>query len=133
VNPVDWKIARGDLFPMLSAQERTGYDVAGVVDAVGDGVTRFKKGDAVWGDIAPRIGTYAEYVVADDQNLDFKPEQSTFVEAAAVPLAALTAFQVRPHFPHSFVSRSHHMRYSPGIGSRRSPQGRRQGPRFGYT
>jgi len=100
VNPVDWKIARGDFSPLASAHERTGYDVAGVVEAAGDHVTRFKKGDAVWGDISPRIGTYAEYVVADDQNLDFKPEQLTFVEAAAVPLAALTAFQGLIHVAH---------------------------------
>lgn len=46
------------------------------------------------------MGTYAEFVIADDRNLDFKPKELTFVEAAAVPLAALTAFQGLVHVAH---------------------------------
>ena len=72
-----------------------GSDVAGVVEVVGDEVTRFQPGDAVFGEIH---STFAEYAVAPERYLAHKPSNSTFEEAAAVPLAGFTALQgLRDH------------------------------------
>ncbi|WP_225804476.1 NADP-dependent oxidoreductase [Streptomyces sp. NK15101] len=95
VNPVDWKtrasgalIGWGDV-PVL------GWDVSGTVEAVGPGVGIFRPGDEVFGmPLFPRqAGGYAEYVVAPARHLAPKPSSLTHVEAAALPLAALTAWQ----------------------------------------
>jgi NADPH:quinone reductase-like Zn-dependent oxidoreductase len=67
-----------------------GTDVAGIVEAVGETVTRFKPGDAVFG---CAHGAFAEYVLAREASLTLKPANRSFEEAAAVPLAALTALQ----------------------------------------
>lgn len=67
-----------------------GTDVAGIVEAVGETVTRFKPGDEVFG---CAHGSFAEYVLAREAFLTLKPANRTFEEAAAVPLAALTAIQ----------------------------------------
>jgi len=93
VNPVDWKIARGDMAPMVPIPQIPGLDCSGWVVATGDRVTRFKVGDQVWGDIAPRSGSYAEFCIADEANLDLKPNNLDIHSAAAVPLAAMTAYQ----------------------------------------
>jgi NADPH:quinone reductase-like Zn-dependent oxidoreductase len=69
-----------------------GYDVAGVVEAMGAKVTKFKKGDAVYG-YALFGGGWAEYAVLAENEAALKPKNTTFTEAAAVPLAALTAWQ----------------------------------------
>ncbi len=69
-----------------------GYDVAGVVETTGARVTKFKKGDAVYG-YALFGGGWAEYAVLAESEAALKPKSSTFTEAAAVPLAALTAWQ----------------------------------------
>ena len=69
-----------------------GYDVAGVVETTGAKVTKFKKGDAVYG-YALFGGGWAEYAVLGENEAALKPKSATFVEAAAVPLAALTAWQ----------------------------------------
>ncbi|NML18789.1 NADP-dependent oxidoreductase [Azohydromonas caseinilytica] len=96
VNPVDWKIRRGYLrqdiphrFPLVP-----GWDVSGVVDAVGEQATRFKVGDAVYSrpDIA-RDGTYAEFVVIRETELAAKPRTISHIEAASLPLAGITAYQ----------------------------------------
>lgn len=96
VNPVDWKIRRGYLkdfiphrFPLIP-----GWDVSGVVDALGEGAERFKLGDAVYSrpDIA-RDGTYAEFVVIRESELAFKPATISHIEAASLPLAGITAWQ----------------------------------------
>ena len=75
-----------------------GWDIAGRIVAVGQDVTNFKVGDAVFArpDIDPtgRNGSYAEYTVVKADKLAFKPENITFNQAAAVPLAALTALQM---------------------------------------
>jgi len=68
-----------------------GADVAGLVEAVGPGVSRFRPGDAVFGEISQ--GGFAEYACAAEDVLVSKPESVTFEEAAAVPVAALTALQ----------------------------------------
>lgn len=67
-----------------------GTDVAGIVEAVGETVTRFKPGDEVFG---CAHGAFAEYVLAREAYLMSKPANRSFAEAAAVPLAALTALQ----------------------------------------
>ncbi len=94
VNPVDAMIrsgkyekAFGTTLPLIP-----GYDIAGIVEKSGAKVTRFKPGDAIyaypmWG------GGYAEYDVVDETETALKPKSINFVEAAAVPLAALTAWQ----------------------------------------
>jgi NADPH:quinone reductase-like Zn-dependent oxidoreductase len=69
-----------------------GYDVAGVVEKAGAKVTKFKKGDAVYG-YALFGGGWAEYAVLAENEAALKPKTATFTDAAAVPLAALTAWQ----------------------------------------
>lgn len=69
-----------------------GYDVAGVVEKTGAKVTKFKKGDAVYG-YALFGGGWAEFAVLAENEAALKPKSSTFTESAAVPLAALTAWQ----------------------------------------
>ncbi|MGF1426237.1 NADP-dependent oxidoreductase [Kitasatospora sp. LaBMicrA B282] len=96
VNPVDWKIRAG-VFPpgALGAPPFVqGWDVAGVV-AAGPRVTRFQPGDEVFGLIwFPRQGGgYAEYVTAPARQFARKPASLSFAEAAALPLAGLTAWQ----------------------------------------
>ncbi len=71
-----------------------GSDLAGVVEAVGKKVTKFQAGDAVFGDNMPGgFGTYAEYVSVPEKELALKPENVSFVEAAAAPQAAEVALQ----------------------------------------
>ena len=75
-------------------KKRLGADVSGIVEAVGSGVTRFRPGDAVFGELpAAHGGTFAENVCAGEAYLAPKPENLTHAEAAAVPLAAITALQ----------------------------------------
>ncbi len=69
---------------------RVGSDVAGIVEEVGPGATRFRPGDEVFGYCA---GAFAEYAVAREARLVAKPAISTFAEAAACPIAAITAVQ----------------------------------------
>ena len=98
VNPVDLHLMRGKPFFLrlmsggLRAPKRKvpGHDVAGRVEAVGRHVTQLKPGDDVFG--ADR-GAFAEYVCAKEDNLARKPANSSFENAAALPIAALTALQ----------------------------------------
>lgn len=69
-----------------------GYDIAGIVEKVGGGITKFKVGDAVYAYVLFG-GGWAEYAVTNEDEAAVKPKSLTFVEAAAVPLAALTAWQ----------------------------------------
>ncbi len=97
VNPVDWKTREGSgMAGVLGAPPFIlGWDVAGVVEQVGFGVTVLKPGDEVYGmPWFPRAaGGYAEYVTAPSRQFARKPSRLSFEEAAAVPLAALTAWQ----------------------------------------
>lgn len=97
VNPVDWKIREGHLKQMIPypLPLTLGWDVSGVVDAVGAAVTRFKVGDAVYSrpDIK-RNGTYAEYVAIREDEIAHKPKTISHVEAASLPLAGITAWEV---------------------------------------
>lgn len=71
-----------------------GVDVAGYVEAVGEAVTKFKVGDAVFGDLSESgFGAFAEYVCAPEQALALKPGNMSFEEAAALPHAAMLAWQ----------------------------------------
>ncbi|HEY9662518.1 MAG TPA: NAD(P)-dependent alcohol dehydrogenase, partial [Allocoleopsis sp.] len=71
-----------------------GFDVAGRVEAVGQAVTQFKPGDAVFGDLSEcGFGAFAEYVCATESALVLKPDTISFEQAAAVPGAALAALQ----------------------------------------
>lgn len=97
VNPVDWKTrAGGGMAGLQSMPLVLGWDVSGVVEEVGFGVTTLKPGDEVYG--MPRFphaaSAYAEYVTAPSRHFAKKPESLTHVEAAALPLAALTAWQI---------------------------------------
>jgi NADPH:quinone reductase-like Zn-dependent oxidoreductase len=94
VNPVDWKTrAGGGMAGLQSMPLVLGWDVSGVVEEVGFGVTTLKPGDEVYG--MPRFphaaSAYAEYVTAPSRHFAKKPDNLTHVEAAALPLAALTA------------------------------------------
>ena len=97
VNPVDWKTRAGQgmaglqTFPLI-----LGWDVSGVVEKVGFGVHTLKPGDEVYGmPWFPRAaGAYAEYVTAPSRQWARKPATLDHVHAAAVPLAALTAWQI---------------------------------------
>lgn len=98
VNPVDWKIRAGYLDGLLDTQFPVvpGWDVAGVVEAVGQDATEFTVGDEVYGYVRKdwvHGGTFAELVAAPVRTLARKPASLTFEEAAAVPLAGLTAYQ----------------------------------------
>jgi len=101
LNPYDWHFMRGEpvLFrPMMGVGVRRprrqtilGSDISGVVEAVGEGITRFRPGDDVYGTKGP--GACAEYTVTKEKGLALKPANLGFEEAAAVPMAALTALQ----------------------------------------
>jgi NADPH:quinone reductase-like Zn-dependent oxidoreductase len=101
VNPVDWKIRRGDLklFLWLSFPYVPGGDVAGEVVEVGPGVSQFKPGDAVVAFVdTKRGGGYAELAVVKESAAALKGESLSFVEAASLPIAACTALQgLRDH------------------------------------
>lgn len=96
VNPVDWKIRKGYLKTMIpyDLPLTLGWDVSGVVAAVGPGVTQWKAGDAVYSrpDIR-RQGTYAEFVVVRADELAAKPATISHVEAASLPLVSITAWE----------------------------------------
>jgi NADPH:quinone reductase-like Zn-dependent oxidoreductase len=94
VNPVDWKVrARGGL--LGEPPFTVGWDVAGVVEEVGFGVTRFVPGDRIFG--MPRFpreaAAYAEYVTSPSRQLARIPDELGDVEAGGLPLAGLTAWQ----------------------------------------
>ncbi|MER7669615.1 NADP-dependent oxidoreductase [Kitasatospora sp. NPDC096128] len=94
VNPVDVAVRAGAL-PLLGEPEFTvGWDVSGVVEAAGPGA-RYRVGEEVYGmPFFPRAaGAYAEYVAAPSRQLARKPATLDHTEAAALPLAALTAWQ----------------------------------------
>ncbi|MDZ4768542.1 MAG: NAD(P)-dependent alcohol dehydrogenase [Chloroflexota bacterium] len=102
VNAADWLFLRGDalLVRLMAGGVRSpknktlGVDTAGVVEAVGASVTRFKPGDAVYGDLSTSgAGGFAEYVAVPEKFLALKPTTLSFEAAAAVPLAGSTALQ----------------------------------------
>lgn len=94
INPVDWKLRDGMGRSMLKPPFTLGFDVSGVVDAVDPTAKDFKPGDEVFAYLAlARGGGYAEYAVVPAKDLAKKPAKIDHIHAAAVPLAALTAWQ----------------------------------------
>ena len=96
VNPVDWKIRDGYGKQMFNHQMPLilGWDVAGTIEAIGPEVEKFKLGDAVYGYTSLlRDGAYAEFAIAKQAEIALKPKSLDFVQAAAVPVGALTAWQ----------------------------------------
>ncbi len=114
VNARDWHVMRGDPYLARLAlptvmgwrgpkRRIRGTDVAGRVEAVGAGVDRFRPGDEVYGDLGDAHGAFAEYVCAPADQIEFKPDNLSFEQAATMPLAGSTALiglrdlgQVRP-------------------------------------
>lgn len=101
INPIDWKLREGYLqegvpfeFPII-----LGWDAAGVIKQVGKNVTSFQVGDEIFARpaLTPN-GTYAAYTAVDEKLLAMKPKNISFEEAAAVPLAGLTAWQCLVNF-----------------------------------
>jgi NADPH:quinone reductase-like Zn-dependent oxidoreductase len=99
VNLSDWECLRGS--PMYArigglrapVRRTLGSDIAGVIDAVGEGVTHFRPGDPVYGDNLALKGGFAEYAVAPESALAHKPAQLTFAEASTIPQAGAIAMQ----------------------------------------
>lgn len=92
VNPIDWKIrgGRGRKFGM-ELPLILGADFAGTVEESGAEISRYKKGDSVYGKIL--VGCYAEYVVVKENELVKKPTNLDFKHAVSVPMGALTSWQ----------------------------------------
>src|SRR5688572_11187684 len=101
VNPADWHSLRGKpVFSRLTLgllrpkHKILGVDIAGQVEAVGSGVTRFKPGDEVYANLLDHgYGGFAGYVSVPGEVMASKPANLSFEEAAAVPMAAVTALQ----------------------------------------
>ena len=98
VNPVDWKICEGwfkDHFPHQFPLV-LGWDSAGTIAQVGKKVKNFKVGDEVYAYCRKpqwKWGTYAEYITIAEENVALKPQNITFAQAAALPIAGLTSWQ----------------------------------------
>ena len=99
INLSDWECLRGSpsyarIGGLRSPAHRTlGSDIAGWVEAVGAGVTRFAPGDEVYGDNLALKGGFAEYAIAPESALTLKPRELTFVEASTIPQAGAIALQ----------------------------------------
>ena len=101
LNAYDWHLLTADIFPVRFAtglfkpkSTQIGADISGVIEAVGKNVKQFKAGDEVFGDLASSGGGgFAEYVTAPESYLALNPTNLSFEEAAAIPMAAITALQ----------------------------------------
>lgn len=103
INALDYRLMRAD--PFLVRLEagffrptngKLGVDVAGVVEAVGPDVTRFRPGDEVLGECFAEglgLGAFAEFTKIPEKGLALKPSNVSFEDAAALPLAGITALQ----------------------------------------
>ena len=99
VNAMDWHLLTADIFLVRlmgmglfkPKKPILGADIAGRVEAVGNNISQFRPGDAVFGDISR--GSFAEFAVAPERFLALKPADLSYEAAAAVPVAALTALQ----------------------------------------
>src|SRR5205814_2316680 len=94
INGLDWKVREGyvrDAFP-LQLPTVLGLELAGVVEGVGPGTSRFRIGDRVMGPLGG-LGAYAELVAVDESNLCRIPDGLREVEAAALPVASVSAWQ----------------------------------------
>lgn len=94
LNPVDYKIRSGNLLKMETKLPAVpGRDVSGVVESIGRGVTGIKPGDEVYAYLASHSGGYAGFAIARENEVALKPKTLDHIHAAAVPLAATTAWQ----------------------------------------
>jgi NADPH:quinone reductase-like Zn-dependent oxidoreductase len=101
INDYDWGMVRGKpyLYRLIFGITKprrpiAGMELSGVIEDIGEGVTQFKKGDAVYGDISEfGFGSFAEYIAINEKALVLKPEAMSFEEATAIPHAALLAYQ----------------------------------------
>lgn len=96
INPIDWKVREGYLQQMMpwTFPITLGWDVAGVVEEIGSKVQGFKVGDRIVSRPATtRFGTYADVTIVDASLATLKPEKISYSDAAALPLAGLTAYQ----------------------------------------
>ena len=96
LNLLDSKIKSGEFKLILPYKLPLilGHDVAGVITKVGNKVTKFKAGDAVYARVADfRIGTLAEFIAIDEKDVALKPQNISIEEAASIPLVALTVWQ----------------------------------------
>jgi NADPH:quinone reductase-like Zn-dependent oxidoreductase len=101
VNAYDWRYVRADPFLVRLVgglfrprNPRLGADIAGRVEAVGSDVTQFQPGDEIYGDLAASgNGAFAEYIAVPEHAVAPKPANLSFEQAAAVPMAAVTALQ----------------------------------------
>ena len=103
INDYDWCITTGKpfayrlFFGIFSPRKKLmipGMEVAGIVEQIGNNATKFKVGDAVYGDISEfGFGSFAEFVCIDEKGLALKPDTMKFEEAASIPHAAMLALQ----------------------------------------
>ncbi|MBD2202927.1 zinc-dependent alcohol dehydrogenase family protein [Calothrix sp. FACHB-1219] len=96
INPIDTKLRQRGTFYPEQMPAILGCDGAGVVEAVGAGVQRFRPGDAVYfcyGGLGAHQGNYAEYTIVDERFVAHKPASVSFAEAAAAPLVLITAWE----------------------------------------
>jgi NADPH:quinone reductase-like Zn-dependent oxidoreductase len=96
VNPADGNIRRGEVpfFVRPKLPATLGFDIAGDVEAVGEGVTRFRSGDAVFGLLdLTRGGGYADFALLSEVSAARKPDALTYIEAASIPVSGLTSLQ----------------------------------------
>lgn len=94
INGLDWKVREGyvrDAFP-LQLPTTLGIELAGIVEAVGPGVTGLRQGDRVMGPLGG-LGAYADLVAVNEANLALVPDTLSFVDAAALPVASVAAWQ----------------------------------------
>ncbi|PYI85308.1 MAG: NADPH:quinone reductase [Verrucomicrobia bacterium] len=92
VNPVDWKIREG-LLGQGPLPQTLGSDFSGIIESLGSSVRNLDVGEAVFGVVAEESGSYAEFAVAPESRVTRKPNALDHVQAAALPIASLTAWQ----------------------------------------
>ena len=96
VNGMDWKIRRGELRAMTGQRfpRGLGHDFAGVVEGIGEGVSRIRVGDSVLGAAGiRRAGAFADVVIADERAVVRKPDGLSYEQAATLPIVGVTALQ----------------------------------------
>ena len=97
VNPLDWRIRTGEMKIMTGKipPRILGSDYSGIISEVGKNISSYKKGDEVFGmidNIKIKDGTYAEYIIVTENDICLKPKNTSFEEAASLPLVTLTSY-----------------------------------------
>ncbi len=112
VNPVDWKTVLNGYFPLPTI---LGSDISGIVESTGSKVTQFRAGDRVIGSLEwQKQGAFAEYVSSRAEFLQHAPASVSLTEAAAIPLASLTAWQAL--FDHGYLQAGEKVVVQAGAG-----------------